>query len=72
LEYFTNTIDGKHRRIDVHSLKISGAFAHEMRVEDLYAKLKQMKCPRITAGMAKPDLLVRYGVWLQERAESKS
>ena len=71
LEYFTNCVDGKHRRVDIHNLpRIDKRTPHEMPVSELYAALSKMGCPRITNQMAKPDLLVRYGVWLQEQDEA--
>ena len=71
MEYFTNTINGKPHRVDIHSLMIDGKPAHEMKVEQVYAALVKMDCPRILPTHAKPDLLVRYGVWLQELEQKK-
>lgn len=70
LEYFTNAIDGKPRRIDLHSLRIGKVAAYDMKVEDIFVELTMMGCPRINNQMSKTDLLLRYGVWLLERDEA--
>jgi hypothetical protein len=72
LEYFTNLIGNKHRRVDIHALTIDKKLAHEMPMSELYAALEKMGCPRIERGMAKPDLLLRYGVWQQELVEAET
>jgi hypothetical protein len=72
LEYFTNQFGNKHRRVDIHSLVIDKKLAHEMPIAELWAALSKMGCPRIERGMARPDLLLRYGVWQQELVEAET
>jgi hypothetical protein len=70
LEISSNSVDGKFRRVDIHSLMIGDSLAHELSTPELHAALKKMGCPRISKDLGKQDVLFRYGVWLLERAEA--
>jgi hypothetical protein len=62
---------GKFRCVDIESLpRINKTKPHEMEPARLYEALKKMGCTRIEPGQGRQDLLLHYGVWLQETAET--
>ena len=71
LEYSTNKF-GKWRRVDAHSVQLpDGRLANDLDQWALAAELKKMKCPRVTEGMGKPDLILLLGIHQQELLEEK-
>lgn len=71
LQITTNAVDGKIRKVDIHGLpRIGKALPHEMQQQDLYAALLKMGVTRISPQQGGRDLLLHYGVWLQEKNEA--
>lgn len=71
LEYSSNKF-GKWRRVDIEAVQLrDGRLASELDQWKLYAELTKMKCPRITPGMGKPEMLFLLGIHQQELLEAK-
>jgi hypothetical protein len=71
LQISTTQFGGKFRCVDVEGLpRIGKIKPHEMEPGSLYAALKRMGVSRIDVSHGRQDLLLRYGVWLQEQAEA--
>ena len=69
LEYSSNRY-GKHRRVDISSVRIGNRLANDMSISELHAELQKIKCPRIVPGMPKPDMIFALGVFQQEQSEA--
>jgi hypothetical protein len=70
LEYSSNKY-GKWRRVDIEALWLGDRLANDLSQQQLHAELTRIKCPRITQGMGKPEMLFALGVFQQEQVEAK-
>ena len=70
LEYSSNKF-GRWRSVDIHNLFLEdGRNAHDLTVWELQPLLEKMGVPHAKPGVAKPDLLFAYGIYLQEKREA--
>jgi hypothetical protein len=71
-EISTTQFSGKHRRVDIHAVRIGNKLAHEMPLADLHAAVKKMGVPRIEPQMGIQDVVLRLGVWQLEQLEQEA
>ena len=60
---------GKHRRVDIHAVRIGNKLAHQMPLQELHALAKKMGVPRIKPDMGMQDVVLRIGVHQLEQLD---
>jgi hypothetical protein len=70
-EISTTQFDGKHRRVDTHSVRLGNKLAHEIPLQELHAAAKKLGVPRIKPEHGMQDVILRIGVWQLEQLDEK-
>jgi len=65
----SSVVDNRHRRVDVHNVRVGNKLAHKMSREELHRVVKELGVPRIKPEMGMQETIFFLGVHQLEQLD---